>query len=119
MLMVSRITPRQVVSRMAKGEHVAFVDARGDAAWRGSGLRLTGAVRVRVPSLTRDATEVPRSCLVVVYGNGVDDHDADVPRVADGLRAMGYGEVRVLAGGFANWLELRYPVQETDQVLAA
>lgn len=119
MLMVSRITPRQVVSRMAKGEHVAFVDARGDAAWRGSGLRLTGAVPVRLPSMTRDATGVPRSCLVVVYGNGNDEHDADVPRIADGLRAMGYGEVRVLAGGFAGWIELRYPVQDTGEALAA
>lgn len=112
MLMVSRITPRQVVTRMTKGEHVTFVDARDDAAWSTSGLRLTGAVRIRLPSIVRDATRLPRSCVAVVYGT--DERDTDVPRVADGLRALGY-EVRVLAGGFAGWVEQRYAVQETSE----
>src|SRR5512139_585515 len=109
-LMVSRITPRQVLTRMTKGERIAFVDARPDEAWRASGLRLTGAVRVRLPSMTRDAAQLPSSCLVVVYGSGNDDRDADVPRVADGLRALGFGEVRVLAGGFSGWIDQRYAV---------
>ena len=116
MLMVSRITPRQVLTRMTKGERIAFVDARPDDAWCASGLRLTGAVRVRPTSLTRDATQVPASCLVVVYGCGNDD--ADVPRVADGLRALGFGEVRVLAGGFAGWIEQRCAVQDTGGAAA-
>jgi rhodanese-related sulfurtransferase len=116
-LMVSRITPRQVLTRMTKGERIAFVDARTDEAWRTSGLRLTGAVRVRVGSMTRDATQVPASCLVVVYGSGNDD--VDVPRVADGLRALGFGEVRVLAGGFAGWVDQRCAVQDARDVAAA
>lgn len=119
MLMVSRITPRQVVSRMTKGDHVAFVDARSEESCRSSGLRLTGAVRVRLPSITRDATQVPRSCVVVVYGTGSDEHDVDVPCIAESLRAMGYGEVRVLAGGFSGWIDLRYAVQDSRDALAA
>jgi rhodanese-related sulfurtransferase len=117
-LMVSRITPRQVVAKMTKGEHVAFVDARDDAACSASGLRLTGAVRVRLPSIVRDATRIPRSSVAVVYGT--DERDLDVPRVADGLRALGFAEVRVLAGGFAGWVELRYAVQDgAEATLAA
>jgi rhodanese-related sulfurtransferase len=116
--MVSRITPRQVLTRMTKGERIAFVDARPDDAWCASGLRLTGAVRVRLASLTHDATQVPPSCLVVVYGSGNDD--VDVPRVADGLRALGLGEVRVLAGGFTGWVDQRCAVQDTrDAAVAA
>ena len=115
MLMVSRITPRQVVSRMSKGERVTFVDARAEAARKAAGLRLTGAVPVRLPSIVHDAAQVPAHCLVVVYGDS--EGDLDVPRVADGLRALGFGEVRVLAGGFSAWLELRYPVQ--DAAIAA
>jgi hypothetical protein len=116
-LMVSRITPRQVVSRMAKGERVAFVDARRDEARRAAGLRLTGAVPVHLTTLVRDAAQVPPQCTIVVYGN--DEADLDVLRVADGLRALGFREVRVLAGGFASWLELRYPVQDADVAVAA
>lgn len=117
MLMVSRITPRQVASRMARGERVAFVDARPDPARKAAGLRLTGAVPVRLASMVNDATQVPAHCVVVVYGD--DEGDLDVPRVADGLRGLGYPEVRVLAGGFSAWLELRYPVQDADGAIAA
>jgi rhodanese-related sulfurtransferase len=115
--MVPRITPRQVVSKMAKGERVTFVDARTQEARKAAGLRLTGAVAVGLPSIVRDAARVPPQCLVVVYGDG--EGDFDVPRVADGLRALGFGDVRVLAGGFAAWLELRYPVQDADGAIAA
>ena len=117
MLMVSRITPRQVVARMAKGERVAFVDARGDDARKAAGLRLAGAVAVRLPTIVRDATQVPEQCALVVYGN--DERDLDVPRVANGLRALGFREVRVLAGGFTAWSELRYPVQDAGGAAAA
>ncbi|HEY6098879.1 MAG TPA: rhodanese-like domain-containing protein [Anaeromyxobacter sp.] len=115
--MVSRITPRQVVARMAKGERVTFVDARADEVRKAAGLRLTGAVPVRLRTIVGDAAQVPPQCLVVVYGDG--EGDLDVPRVADGLRALGFGDVRVLAGGFAAWLELRYPVQDADGAIAA
>ena len=117
MLMVSRITPRQVVSKMSKGERVTFVDARSEANRTSAGLRLTGAVPVKLPSIVGDAAQIPSSCLVVVYGDG--EGDFDVPRVADGLRALGFGDVRVLAGGFSAWLELRYPVQDADGAIAA
>lgn len=116
MLMVSRITPRQVVAKMAKGERVTFVDARGAEARKG-GLRLNGAVPAQLASLVRDAARIPPKCTVVVYGGGGDEHD--VPRVADGLRALGFGDVRVLAGGLSAWLELRYPVQDADGIAAA
>ena len=111
MLTFSRITPRQVVARTSKVERVAFVDARGDDAFSQAGLQLSGAVRVRPDSIVRDATRVPRSCAVVVYGR--DERDIDVARVAEGLRAQGFREVRVLAGGFSAWVELRYAVQES------
>jgi rhodanese-related sulfurtransferase len=116
-LMVSRITPRQAVAKMAKGERVAFVDARGAEARKSAGLRLNGAVPVQLASIVRDAARIPPKSVVVVYGGGEDE--VDVPRVADGLRALGFGDVRVLAGGFAAWLELRYPVQDADGALAA
>jgi rhodanese-related sulfurtransferase len=115
--MVSRITPRQVVARMAKGERVSFVDARPRVDRRAAGLRLTGAVAVQLPTIARDATRLPDAAAIVVYGN--DERDLDVPRVADGLRALGFREVRVLAGGFAAWLELRYPVQDAGESAAA
>ena len=109
MLTFSRITPRQVVARSTRGERVAFVDVRADDAFAQTGLQLNGAVRVRPDSIVRDATRVPHGAVVVVYGR--DERDVDVARVAEGLRSQGFREVRVLAGGFSAWVELRYAVE--------
>lgn len=117
MLTFTRITPRQVVARMTKGERVAFIDARRDDVRRAAGVRLTGAVPVHLSTLVRDAAQVPQHCLLVVYGD--DERDLDVPRVAEGLRSLGFSEVRLLAGGFSGWVELRYPVQAADEAIAA
>jgi len=108
-LMVSKITPRQVVARMSRREPVAFVDARAERSWAESGEQVSGSVRVRLPFVIRDATRVARDCPVVVYG--ADDRDADVPRVADELRMLGFARVRILAGGFAAWREQHAPIQ--------
>jgi rhodanese-related sulfurtransferase len=108
-LTFSRITPRQVVVRITKGECVAFVDVRGDDALSSTGLKVGGAVRVRPESIVQDAARVPRGCVVVVYGH--DEGDLDVARVAEGLRAHGFREVRVLSGGFSAWVGLHYAVQ--------
>lgn len=109
MLTFSKITPRQVVARIARGACVAFVDARRDDALCETGLQLGGAVRVRPASIVRDAARISRGCAVVVYGR--DGGDLDVVRVAEALRAQGFREVRVLVGGLSAWLELHYAVQ--------
>jgi rhodanese-related sulfurtransferase len=110
--MVSRITPRQVVALMVKGEPVQFVDARGEPRWAEAAEQVAGAVRVRLPTLTRDATRVSRGCQVVVYG--ADDVEASAARVADELRLLGHAPVRILSGGFAAWRAHRGPVQRKD-----
>lgn len=108
MLAFSRITPRQVAVRLAHGASIAYVDARTDGAFDAAQWKLPGAVHASCATLVEDAARVSRSDLVVVYG--ADEHDAEVPCVAEGLRALGFGEVRILSGGLAAWSELRYAV---------
>jgi 3-mercaptopyruvate sulfurtransferase SseA len=115
--MISRITPRQVASRMARGDDVVFVDGRSDHAWIRSDRKLAGAFRATLTSLVRDAASVPRDGLVVVYGE--DDRELDVPRIADGLRAYGCRRVKVLAGGLAAWAALQLAVQPKDEDVVA
>ena len=116
-LMVSRITPRQVAARMARGESIAFVDARGDEAWKQARWKVAGAVHASPPSLVRDASQVTRAQVVVVYGD--DEREPDVPVVAEGLRALGFRQVRLLAGGFRAWAELRYATEAAREAAAA
>jgi rhodanese-related sulfurtransferase len=108
-LMVSKLTPRQVVARMMVGKSVAFVDARSEQHWADAAWKISGAVRAQLPTLVKDATSLPRSCLVVVYGH--DGHDLHVPRLAEEIRALGLGEVRILSGGISAWSELQFAVE--------
>lgn len=108
MLMVSKITPRQVAAQLTRGEPVSFVDARSDAP----AGRVPNAVSVRLASLVRDATRVARDRPVVVYG--ANDGDPEAMRVADQLRALGFPKVRILSGGFAAWQAFHGPIQTKD-----
>jgi rhodanese-related sulfurtransferase len=112
-LMVSKVTPRQVVARMVNGSSVSFVDARSEGHWSAAESKITGAVRAQLPSLVQDATRVTRSRLVVVYGH--DGHDLEVPRIAEALRGIGFGEVRILSGGFSAWQELQFAVESARE----
>jgi rhodanese-related sulfurtransferase len=116
-LMISRITPRQVATRMARGDGVVFVDGRSDGTWIRSDRKLAGAHRATLASLVRDAASLPREGLVVVYGE--DDRELDVPRLADALRAHGCRQVKVLAGGLAAWSALRLAVEPKGEEVAA
>jgi len=115
-LMVSKMTPRQVVARMENGSSVTFVDARSELHWSEAEWKITGAVRARVASLVQDATRVSRSRLVVVYGH--DGHDLEVPRIAEALRGFGFNEVRILSGGFSAWSGLQFAVQPAHDAAA-
>jgi hypothetical protein len=62
---IPRITPAQVRERLARGEHVAFLDARSAKAYGAATEQLPRSVRVppdevdrRVAGLRRDATLV-------------------------------------------------------------
>lgn len=110
MLMVSKLTPRQVVARMVNGSSVSFVDARTEHDWSEADWKITGAVRAELASLVRDAARVGSAKLVVVYGAGERD-SSQVSGIAEALRATGFPEVRVLSGGFEAWSDLHYAVQ--------
>ena len=109
MLTVTRITPRQVLARTKRGERVAFVDARDPAQRAASAWRISGAVEAGLDTLLADASRVERSGPVVVYGQ--DGAEPDLPRVAKRLQALGFREVRLLAGGIDAWAGERLAVE--------
>ncbi len=113
MLMVSKVTPRQVVARMVNGASVSFVDARSEQRWSESDSKILGAVRAQLQSIVRDAARVSRSRLLVVYGH--DGEDLEVPRLAEELRGLGFSEVRILSGGFSAWSDLNFAVQSSRE----
>jgi len=114
-LMVSKMTPRQVVARMVNGSSVSFVDARTEREWSKSEWKIVGAVRAELESLVQDAARVSNARLVVVYGS--HEEDPHVRDVAESLRAFGFPEVRVLSGGFEAWSDLHFAVQPAREAV--
>jgi len=101
MLTTTKITPRQVVARTARGERISFVDARDERLLSGSLWQIAGAVRAQLDTLVQDSNGLARDAAVVVYGQ--HDEEFHVPGVAARLKALGFQEVRVLSGGLDGW----------------
>lgn len=103
------ITPREAMARLARGERLAFVDARRDDRRARTSCRLPGAVRFGPGSGEREAVALPADAVLVVYGD--HGHSSEPDEVAGALLARGFAHVRVLAGGFLGWTDLRCPIE--------
>jgi len=64
---VTRVTPDEVQERMARGEPIAFIDARNPTAWGESDVELPGAIRVPADEVERHLSEIPRDRAIVAY----------------------------------------------------
>ena len=64
---VGRITPEEVMGRMARGERFAVVDSRNPTAWAQSDVKLPGAIRVEADRVRDHLSEIPKGRPVVAY----------------------------------------------------
>jgi rhodanese-related sulfurtransferase len=102
------VTPRQVrqwleSGRVGKGEdRGVLLDCRRPDEWERS--RIDGAMLIPMQEIERRADELEddqrgRARMIVVYCH----HGARSLRVAAALRAMGFADVRSMAGGIDLW----------------
>lgn len=103
------ITPRQVLARTIRGESVTFIDGRDSQCWRDAAWKLPGAIHVGLSTLAGDANAIPHSGTLVVYGE--KDWEQDTLSLVERLHGLGYGDVRILAGGYAAWSDLHGAVE--------
>ena len=95
--------PATVRARLLAGDEVALIDVREEDPFAQS--HPLWAANFPLSRLELDAwTRIPRrDTWIVVYG---DDDSGDLaPRAAAVLRALGYTQVHVLAGGLAGWID--------------
>ncbi len=62
-----RITPHEVKRRLDGGEHVVFLDARADQAWREADRQIPNSIRVPPDRVEAHLDAVPRRGLIVPY----------------------------------------------------
>jgi rhodanese-related sulfurtransferase len=85
---------------------VAPIDLRPEADFRAG--RLPGAQSWPPPSLDAHLAELPRSGVIILYGDGPNER---VLRAYHLIRPRASGDVYVLEGGFEGWRRAGYALE--------
>ena len=62
-----RISADEIKRKMDAGEHIVFLDTRGDEAWRKADLQISGSQRIPPDAVEQHIDEIPRGGLIVPY----------------------------------------------------
>jgi rhodanese-related sulfurtransferase len=105
---IERISVEELKSKIAGNEPVAVIDVRGSSSISDSSLKIRGAVHVKPRRLKSRLAlaplkEVPRDRMIVTYCACPNDESAIV--AAQTLIQNGFTQVRVLKGGWNEWLK--------------
>jgi rhodanese-related sulfurtransferase len=107
-LTTPRVTAEEVLTRLDRGEPIAFVDARREEEWRRSEETLPGAVRLSPEGDDETLPLIPPGRAVVTYCTC--PHEASAAKVAELLIARRYEDVHPLYGGMQAWREAGGPL---------
>jgi adenylyltransferase/sulfurtransferase len=94
---VREITPRDLASRLARGDDIMLLDVREPAEW--AVARIDGARLIPLATLQRAASSLDRSREIVVHCH----HGIRSLAAVRYLRAEGFERIWNLAGGIARW----------------
>jgi rhodanese-related sulfurtransferase len=108
-LTAPRVGADEVLARLDRGEHIAFVDARREEEWRSSDQKLPGAVRLSPEGKEETLPLIAPDRSVVTYCTCA--HEASAAKVAEMLMARGYKDVHPLHGGLDAWREAGGPLE--------
>ena len=106
-----RISPAEVVRLFEGGTAPVILDARSPFVYDTSPFRIPGAIHVPLDALDGGAGGVPVEAgrAVVAYCTCQDERTSG--DVAERLRRLGYGDVRVLKGGLGSWTNAGLPLE--------
>ena len=106
---VEFITVEELKSKITKKERVTIIDVRSSANYAGSDVKIKGAIRVKPTRLkgrlsVAPLKDVPRNSEVITYCGSPNDKSG--VQAAEVLLASGFTRVRVLKGGWQEWLKV-------------
>lgn len=100
------------VKELFDTKEALIVDARDRETYRKGHIR--GAASLPLGEADRlmpdFAARTPKERLIVVYCGGYDCHDSKA--IGERLIAAGFGQVFVFEGGYPEWRDAGYPVEE-------
>jgi rhodanese-related sulfurtransferase len=111
---VNMITAEELKTKIAKNEQVTVIDVRSSEGFSNSTTTLKGSLHFKVRKLKvrlnfPPLKDLPRNREIVTYCACPKD-EASIA-AAQILQAAGFTRVRVLQGGWHEWLRVNGPVQ--------
>lgn len=111
---VEYISANGLKEKLARHERVSIIDVRATSSYVDSNDKILGAIHVKLRRLRSrlqfpPLRDIPRDSDVVTYCSCEDD-EASI-RAAEILMAAGFKQVRVLQGGWSEWLKIKGPVE--------
>ena len=109
---IPRITTGELKKLMDEGADLLVVDTLYPY-WYKKG-HIKGAINFPWAETIKEPTVLPRTKLVVLYCDcECEETSADV--AVQLVRDWGYKNIRVLKGGWANWIKLGYPTEKGEK----
>ena len=111
---VSTITAEELKTKMTKNEQVTVIDVRSSEGFANSGTTVKGSIHFKLRKLKSRLNfaplkDLPRNREIVTYCACPKDQSSIA--AAQILQAAGFTRVKVLQGGWHEWLRVNGPVQ--------
>jgi rhodanese-related sulfurtransferase len=108
-----RITIQQLKQKLDDRADVIILDVRGQADYRGSLVKIQGAVRVPPDEVEQHLKDWPKDKEIITYCSCAGEETSG--RVAEVMSAHGFQRVKALVGGFDAWVEAGYPLEPKEK----
>ena len=111
---VDLITAEQLKAKLAGSEPVTIIDVRGGESYAASSNTIKGAIHFKVRKIKSrlkyaPLKDLPKDREIVTYCACPNDESSIT--AAQVLQASGFKRVRVLQGGWTEWLRANGPVE--------
>lgn len=111
---VSTITAEELKTKMTKNEQVTVIDVRSSEGFANGGTTVKGSIHFKLRKLKSRLNlaplkDLPRNREIVTYCACPKDQSSIA--AAQILQAAGFTRVKVLQGGWHEWLRVSGPVQ--------
>jgi rhodanese-related sulfurtransferase len=116
---VNMITAEELKAKLSRNEQVTIIDVRSPEGFANSGTTVKGSIhfklrklksRLRFPPLK----DLPRNSEIVTYCACPNDESSIA--AAQILQSSGFTRVRVLQGGWREWVKANGPVQPRTKI---
>ena len=112
---VNMITAEELKAKMAKNEPITIVDVRSSEGFANSTTTMKGSMHFKLRRLKSRLQfspfkDLPRDSEIITYCACPKDESSIA--AAQILQANGFTRVRVLLGGWTEWLKAKGPVQQ-------